>query len=211
MLSRGKFITIEGQDGAGKSTNIAVIEQYLSGHNISYVKTREPGGTPFGEQIRQLLLGSNEELIGDKAELLLIFAARAQHIAAVIEPALAGGNWVLCDRFTDATYAYQGGGRGLSFSDIGELEQSVQGSLRPDLTLLLDLPVLMGESRAGQRSKPDRFEQQQIEFKQRVRECYLSLAKTHPQRIKVIDASANLQQVKAAIVNLLEDFVRSND
>ena len=206
MVQRGKFITIEGQDGAGKSTNIAVIEKFLLEQKLPFVKTREPGGTAFGEKIRELLLNSDDQAIGNKAELLLIFAARAQHIDEVIEPALARGDWVLCDRFTDATYAYQGGGRGLSMADIGEMEQSVQGSLRPDLTLLLDLPVALGESRAGQRSQPDRFEQQQLEFKQQVRDCYLNLASTYPQRTKIIDASATLQQVETAIIDTLEDF-----
>ncbi|MBT8115419.1 MAG: dTMP kinase [Arenicella sp.] len=211
MAGRGKFITVEGQDGAGKSTNIAVVERFLAEQKISFVKTREPGGTAFGEKIRQLLLSSGDELIGDKAELLLIFAARAQHIIEVIEPALSKGEWVLCDRFTDATYAYQGAGRGLSMADIGEMEQSVQGSLRPDLTLLLDLPVSLGQSRAGQRSQPDRFEQQHVEFKQRVRDCYLSLAETHPQRIKIIDASASLERVEALIIETLENFFISRD
>jgi len=131
---RGKFITIEGQDGAGKSTNIAVIQRYLNAQSISFVQSREPGGTTFGESIRQLLLNSDDDHIGDQAELLLMFAARAQHITQVIEPALNRGDWVICDRFTDASYAYQGGGRGLAMSDIERLEQHVQGELRPDLT-----------------------------------------------------------------------------
>lgn len=204
---RGRFITIEGQDGAGKSTNVAVVEQFLKANNIGYVQTREPGGTPFGEQVRELLLNSGDDKIGDMAELLMMFASRAQHIEKVIEPNLALGKWVLCDRFTDATFAYQGGGRGMSMQSIADLEQSVQGSLRPDLTLLLDLPVALGESRAGQRSSPDRFEQQKNVFKQRVRECYLQRADAEPERIKIIDASQSLQDVDAQVTSVLEAFV----
>jgi dTMP kinase len=151
---RGKFITIEGQDGAGKSTNVTVVKDWLAEQGIEFKHSREPGGTHFGETIRDLILNSASGQsrvsgFGDKAELLLLFAARAQHIEEVIEPTLAGGNWLLCDRFTDATYAYQGGGRGLSWDDIAQLEQAVQGSLRPNLTILLDLPVELGESRTG--------------------------------------------------------------
>ncbi|MFT5574156.1 MAG: dTMP kinase, partial [Cryomorphaceae bacterium] len=131
--ARGSFITIEGQDGAGKSTNVEVVQAYLQQHDIDFVHTREPGGTTFGEQVRDLLLGSGDDSLGEMAELLLVFAARAEHIKQVIEPALSQGKWVLCDRFTDATYAYQGGGRGMSMSEIAKLEQSIQGSLRPDL------------------------------------------------------------------------------
>ena len=210
-MKRGKFITIEGQDGAGKSTNVAVIEAWLDERGIGYVHTREPGGTKFGERIRALILGSSDDSFGSDAELLLMFAARAQHILEVIEPALRSGKWVLCDRFTDATYAYQGGGRGISKSTIESLEQTVQGELQPDLTILLDLPVEIGESRAGARSAADRFEQQQLDFKQRVRDSYLERAQQHPDRIKVVDASTSLQHVKDAIraelsiaVNLLD-------
>jgi len=194
---RGKFITIEGQDGAGKSTNVAVIREYLEQQGIAFVQTREPGGTAFGEKVRELLLNSGDDLISDKAELLLIFAARAQHVLEVIEPALADGVWVLCDRFTDATYAYQGGGRGLLDDDIRTLEDHVQGRLRPDLTLLLDLPVELGQSRAGQRSEPDRFEIQRMDFKQKVRTAYLD---------RVVDASQPLTKVQSAIIAELKLF-----
>ncbi|MFT6006283.1 MAG: dTMP kinase [Pseudoalteromonas tetraodonis] len=204
--ARGSFITIEGQDGAGKSTNVEVVQAYLQQHDIDFVHTREPGGTTFGEQVRDLLLGSGDDSLGEMAELLLVFAARAEHIKQVIEPALSQGKWVLCDRFTDATYAYQGGGRGMSMSEIAKLEQSIQGSLRPDLTLLLDLPVELGESRAGQRSEPDRFEKQQIGFKQKVRDCYLQRAAAEPKRIKLIDASQSLQDVKDQILKALTEF-----
>ena len=207
---RGKFITIEGQDGAGKSTNVSVIESWLKQQKIEYVQTREPGGTQFGETVRELILNSDDTQFGDKAELLLMFAARAQHIEEVIEPALASCKWVLCDRFTDATYAYQGGGRGVSMDDISQLENSVQGALRPDLTLLLDLPIELGESRTGLRddnSEADRFEQQQQNFKQRVRDTYLSIAEEHPARMKIIDASQSLGEVKSAVESILSKFL----
>jgi len=207
MSKRGKFITIEGQDGAGKSTNLAVIERFLTQQKIDFVKTREPGGTPFGENIRELLLSSGDHRIGIMAELLLVFAARAQHIQELIEPTLSQGQWVLCDRFTDTTYAYQGGGRELELDAIASLEQIVQGDLRPDLTVLLDLPVALGESRAGRRSNPDRFEQQKIEFKQRIRDCYLQMAAEQPQRIRVIDASLSEDEVAQSIIRILNAFV----
>ena len=209
MAKRGKFITIEGQDGAGKSTNVAVIESFLEQQGISYIKSRDPGGTPFSENIREILLNSSDTEIGDTAELLLVFAARAQHIEQVIEPALTRGDWVLCDRFTDATYAYQGSGRGLGNSLIAQLEQSVQGDLRPDLTVLLDLPIEIGESRAGQRSSPDRFEQQQLNFKQKVRDGYLVLAKEHAHRVKIVDASKDIAAVAESINDVLDDFYRN--
>jgi len=206
-MQRGKFITIEGQDGAGKTTNIEVIKAYLEEASIPFVQSREPGGTALGESIRELILHSGDDHIGDKAELLLMFAARAQHIQDVIEPALKRGDWVLCDRFTDATYAYQGGGRGMNMKDISELENTVQGKLRPDLTVLLDLPVELGESRAGQRSEPDRFEQQKLNFKQQVRDCYLSRALTEPDRIKVVDASLSIDQVRESIQSVMKSFI----
>ena len=209
MAKRGKFITIEGQDGAGKSTNIAVIESFLQQQGISYIKSREPGGTPFSENIREILLNSSDTEIGDTAELLLVFAAGAQHIEQVIEHALTRVDWVLCDRFTDATYAYQGSGRGLGNSLIAQLEQSVQGDLRPDLTVLLDLPIEIGESRAGQRSSPDRFEQQQLNFKQKVRDGYLVLAKEQAHRVKIVDASKDIAAVAESINDVLDDFYRN--
>ena len=204
---RGKFITVEGQDGAGKSTNIGVVQRFLEHKSIDFVVSREPGGTSFGESLRELLLNSGENEVGDMAELLMMFAARAQHIEDVIEPALSSGKWVICDRFTDATYAYQGAGRGLKLSNISKLEYVVQGGLRPDLTILLDLPVVLGEQRAGQRSDPDRFEQQKIDFKQRVRDCYLQRAEVEPCRIKTVDASRSIEHVDASIVQILQEFV----
>ena len=207
--NRGKLLTIEGQDGAGKSTNVAVIEAWLKSHKIAYRKTREPGGTKFGEVIRELILDSDSNSFGNTAELLLMFAARAQHIEEVIEPALANGEWVLCDRFTDASYAYQGGGRGVSAADIAALEQVVQGSLRPDLTILLDLAVEVGESRANARSEPDRFEQEKRGFKQRVREAYLAIAKASPERVKLIDAGQSIQSVEHEILIVLDAFLEA--
>ena len=212
---RGKFITIEGQDGAGKSTNVAVVEAWLREQGIEFQRSREPGGTQFGETIRELILKSGSahsgvSQFGDKAELLLLFAARAQHIEEVIEPVLASGKWLLCDRFTDATYAYQGGGRGLSWNEIAQLEQAVQGNLRPDLTLLLDLPVELGESRTGKRDKgfePDRFEQQKLDFKQRVRDAYLKIAANEPKRLRIVDASASLADVEGQIEKILSQFL----
>lgn len=204
--SRGKFITIEGQDGAGKSTNVAVIQAYLESNNIDYVHTREPGGTPFGEKLRNLILDSEKDFFGDKAELLLMFSARAQHLEAVIEPALAEGKWVLCDRFTDATYAYQGGGRKMPVSDIQTLEMLVQGQLRPDLTILLDVPVEVGLQRAQSRGEADRFEKEKIKFKQRVRDTYLLIAQSHPKRVRLVDASQDIDAVKQQIVTVMQDF-----
>ena len=168
------------------------------------VRTREPGGTVLGEKIRGLLLEADDTRICDDAELLLMFAARAQHLAEVIKPALAEGKWVLCDRFTDATYAYQGGGRGIPMQRIAVLEEWVQGELRPDHTLLLDMPVELGLARAGARSAPDRFEQEQQAFFERVRNTYLERARQEPERIHVIDAAPELEQVQAAIARELD-------
>jgi len=206
-LMRGKFITIEGQDGAGKTTNVDVIKQCLSDASINYVHSREPGGTKLGEAVRELILTSGDATIGDTAELLLMFAARAQHIEELIEPALSKGQWVLCDRFTDATYAYQGGGREMVMDNIKLLENYVQGNLRPDLTVLLDLPVEVGENRAGLRSEPDRFEQQKRDFKQKVRSCYLERASAEPSRITVVDASRGIDEVQVSVRKLIERFI----
>ena len=196
MESRGLFITVEGGEGVGKSTNMAYLEQHLSDLGIDIVVTREPGGTALGEDIRELLLRPREDEMTANAELLLIFAARAQHLAQVVEPALAQGRWVLCDRFTDATYAYQGGGRGLPVPIIRELEQLVQGELRPDYTLLLDASVEVGMSRARGRGELDRIEQEQTEFFERVRQTYLELASESSGRYRVVDASKPLAAVE---------------
>jgi dTMP kinase len=204
---RGKFITLEGGEGVGKSSNIAFIAELLRQHGKEVVLTREPGGTPLAERIRTLLLDKNETAMCADTELLLMFAARAQHLAEIIVPALHHGKWVLCDRFTDATYAYQGAGRGIANSRIAQLENWVQAELRPDLTVLLDLPVHEGLRRANHRSAPDRFEQERADFFERVRQGYLELARRSPQRYRVIDASPELAVVQQQITKALQPYL----
>jgi dTMP kinase len=206
-MKRGKFITLEGGEGVGKTTNLRFIQGYLQQQNISVTVTREPGGTTLAEKIRQLVLDADSEKVAETSELLLMFAARAQHIQHVIAPALAQGNWVLCDRFTDATYAYQGGGRGVSIETIAWLEQLVQGELRPDLTLLLDAPIEIGMERAQKRGAFDRFEVEKISFFTRVRDMYLSRAAQQPERIKVIQAHQSLANVQQDIIEVMQQFV----
>ena len=205
--NRGRFITVEGQDGAGKTTNLEFIRSILKGHGIPVVETREPGGTELGEQIRDLVLHSADIDIAPASELLLIFASRAQHIQHLIRPALEQGEWVLCDRFTDATYAYQGGGRGMPWEDICALENLVQKTLRPDLTLLFDVDVETGRRRAAQRAPADRFETEGESFKQAVRATYLKLAHASPERIKVIAANQPLDAVQRQVARVLEGFI----
>lgn len=200
----GRFITIEGIEGVGKTTNIEFIDSLLKDAGREVVLTREPGGTPIGEDIRGLLLGHKHDGMSDDTELLLMFAARAEHLDKVIRPALAEGKDVLCDRFTDATYAYQGGGRGIAVEHIAVLETWVQAELRPDLTLLLDVPVAVGLARAGNRSAPDRFEKEKHDFFERVREMYLQRAKAEPQRYRIIDASQPLDDVQSQIRTALQ-------
>jgi dTMP kinase len=207
-MMRGKFITLEGVEGVGKSTNLAFIKEHLEKYNIPVVITREPGGTLMAEKIRQLLLDADSETVTEQAELLLMFAARAQHIKHVIEPALAQGNWVISDRFTDATYAYQGGGRSMKISTIEWLEHFVQGNLRPDLTLLLDAPVEIGMARVKKRTVIDRFEAEKINFFERVRRGYLLQMELHPQRIKLIKANQPLVEVQRAIAENLRVLLR---
>ena len=201
------FITVEGIEGAGKSSNIAFTENLLRSHGHDVLLTREPGGTLLGEELRALLLGHKHDGMHDLTELLLMFAARAEHLHGKILPALEAGKWVICDRFTDATYAYQGGGRQLDTSAISTLENLVQGSRRPDLTLLLDLPVETGLARAAKRSEPDRFERQKLEFFQRVRQAYLEIARQQPARVKVIDASPELDQVQQQISDIMTPYL----
>jgi dTMP kinase len=203
----GAFITVEGIEGAGKSTCMALLERVVRAAGQSVLLTREPGGTALGEALRGLLLGHRHDGMGVDTELLLMFAARAEHLHAVIEPALARGTWVLCDRFTDATYAYQGYGRGVAIERIAGLEHWVQGERRPDLTLLLDLPVELGLERAGRRSAPDRFESQPGPFFERVRQGYLALAAAAPARFRVIDASRDLADVEAQIEAAVKGFL----
>lgn len=209
-MSKARFITVEGMEGAGKSTCMALIEQRIRARGHELLVTREPGGTPLGEDLRGLLLGHRHDGMSDDTELLLMFAARAEHLKARIEPALASGIWVLCDRFTDATFAYQGYGRGIDIARIGQLENWVQGERRPDLTLLLDLPVAMGLERAGKRSAPDRFESQQMAFFDRVRDGYLRLADAAPSRFRVIDAAQDLASVSATIGDQIDRYLDAN-
>jgi len=204
---RGKFITVEGIEGVGKSTNIAFIHKLIQTTGIDVVTTREPGGTPLGVAIRGLLLDPHYTGMNPDCELQLMFAARAEHLAKVILPALGQGKWVLCDRFTDATYAYQGGGRGIAREKIARLEQWVQGDFRPDLIVLLDVPVAIGLARAGNRGTLDRFEQEQVDFFERVRQAYLELARTHDGRYRVIDASQPLATVQRQLDTVLRPYM----
>ena len=208
-MPRGRFITVEGGEGAGKTSNLTFIQEFLETAGKTVVFTREPGGTPMGEEIRNLLLGHQHSGMAHDTELLLMFAARSEHLQQKILPALESGDWVLCDRFTDASYAYQGAGRGISRERIAILEQFVQGDLRPDLTLLLDVPVEMGLERAGRRSDPDRFESEAQDFFYKVREGYLAIARQEPHRVKLIDASPGLDQVQQQIASVLKEFMES--
>ena len=201
----GRFITVEGGEGAGKTTQLAFMRDYLEQAGCRVVVTREPGGTMLGEDIRHLLLGHRHNGMTLAAETLLMFAARAEHLDKVIRPALAEDCWVLCDRFTDATYAYQGGGRGLPLERIAVLEDWAQGELRPDWTLLFDLPVTVGLARAGKRSAADRFEQEDVAFFARVRAIYLDRAARHPDRYRVIDADRPVDVVRAEVQRWLAD------
>lgn len=206
-MTKPLFITLEGTEGVGKTSNMEFIKSMLNDKGIDFVETREPGGTPLGETLRAMLLGEDFKGMSDDSELMLMFAARAEHIAQVIKPALEKGQWVLCDRFTDATYAYQGGGRQLNIKRIEVLENWVLGDLRPDLTLLLDAPISVGRERAGKRSTPDRFEQERDGFFNRVRDTYLSRAKAEPNRIKVIDASGDLNSVQQHISSIINKII----
>lgn len=205
----GLFITLEGPEGAGKSTNREYLAERLREQGVDVLLTREPGGTPLAERIRELLLDPSDEPMAADTELLLVFAARAQHLQQVIRPALAKGSVVLCDRFTDATYAYQGGGRGLSIERIAQLEQFVQAELRPDLTLIFDLPVEVGLARAAARGRLDRFEQEGRGFFEAVRQAYLQRAEQAPQRYRVLDAGQTLAQVQADIDALLPSLLEA--
>lgn len=204
--ARGRFITLEGGEGAGKSTQLAAVRDWLVARGHEVLVTREPGGTPLGERLRELLLHEAGDMSAE-TETLLVFAARAEHLARVIRPALAAGTTVVCDRFTDATYAYQGGGRGLGIERIAALERWVQQDLRPDLTILLDLPVAQGLARAGNRGAPDRFEREQVAFFERVRAAYLAAAAREPARVRVVDATLDAAEVTRRIVAILEDVL----
>lgn len=205
-MARSLFITVEGGEGAGKSTLLAAIREWFESRGREVIVTREPGGTPVGERIRDVLLHQAGD-IDAATEILLIFAARAEHLSRVIRPALAANKVVLCDRFTDATYAYQGGGRGIPDQRIATLETWTQNDLRPDITLLLDVPVDIGLERAAGRSVPDRFEREQATFFQRVRQAYLSIAQRDPRRVHVIDASRSAAEVRQSALSVLEKMV----
>ncbi len=205
-MKPGRFITLEGGEGVGKSTNLEYIWQLLEDRQIQVTLTREPGGTVVAEKIRSLLLEVQEETISQQAELLLVFAARAQHIQNVILPALQRGQWVICDRFTDSTYAYQGGGRNMDMNAIAWLENNMQGGLKPDLTLLLDAPVELGMQRAKHRGKLDRFEIEQRAFFERVREVFLQRANQDKNRYRIIDASLSLSEVQAQIHRAIDNI-----
>ncbi len=206
-MSLGKFITLEGGEGVGKTTQLKFIQQFLYQRGVSVITTREPGGTVFAEKLRQLLLQEFQETVSEKTELLLMFAAREQHLTEIIQPALQRGTWVVCDRFTDSSYAYQGGGRQIKVSSIKWLEFFIQGELVPDLTLLLDAPIELGLQRARERDESDRIESQDLAFFERVREAYLQQARRHSQRIKVIQAEQSLAAVQYQIIEHLQKLL----
>jgi len=203
----GRFITIEGIEGVGKSTNVACIADYFRERGDTVVVTREPGGTELGERIRSLILDTPREGLSDLGELLLMFAARAEHLNDVIRPALQRGEVIVCDRFTDATFAYQGGGRGMDAAAIATLRDLVQAELEPDLTILLDADTDISAERVAARGdSKDRFEQEQVEFFRRVRRAYLATAEANPHRVRVVDAAQPLESVREQVTNILEEF-----
>jgi dTMP kinase len=204
-MATAKFITLEGIDGAGKTTQLESLVAWLRGKRVTTVVTREPGGTPLGEQLRAMLL-DNAMCMHPETEALLMFAARREHLDKVIIPALAQGSWVVSDRFTDASFAYQGGGRGLKWEKLEALESWTQDMLQPDLTIYFDLPAELGQQRVSAIKARDRFEQERLDFHQRVREAYLMRAGQFPQRIHVIDARQPVDAVKAAVEQLLTNL-----
>ncbi|MBE7527031.1 dTMP kinase [Nitrosomonas sp.] len=204
-MQRGKFITFEGIDGAGKSTHLAWLEHYLQDKGLEVVVTREPGGTALGEALRQLLL-DHRQAMHPETEALLMFAARREHLDKVILPALDRGAWVISDRFTDASFAYQGGGRGMSTEKLEKLEQWVQEEFSPDLTLYFDVPVTLGRERVQSSRTADRFERETDPFFERVRQAYLQRAQQFPRRIRIVNGSQPLAAVKAAVAEIVEDF-----
>lgn len=206
-MERGRFITIEGIEGVGKSTNMEVLVERISAAGYQVLTTREPGGTPLAEDIRDILKDRSDEPIPEIAELLLLFAARSLNVNNVIIPALDAGTWVVSDRFTDSSRAYQGGGRGIPMETIDRLADWVHGDAWPDLTILLDAPVEIGMQRAGKRGTPDRFEQERHDFFQRVRECYLQLASHEPSRFVIIDTTQDLDDVKADVLAVADQLL----
>lgn len=204
MSARGKLVTLEGGEGAGKSTLLQGLRAHLSQRGVDVLQTREPGGTPLGEAVRALVLDAKQQGMCAESEALLMFAARAQLVREVLEPALASGRWVLCDRYADASYAYQGGGRGMDMDAIAQLDAIATEGLKPDLTLLLDLPVAHGRARASGRSEADRIEREEDAFFERVRATYLARAAAEPQRFRVLDASRSAEEVLAAAIAALD-------
>jgi len=207
-MERGKFISVEGIEGVGKSTNIDVVVRRIEAAGHKVLTTREPGGTPFAEDIREILMNRNDEPIPEIAEVLLMFAARSFNVNNVIVPALEAGTWVVCDRFTDSSRAYQSGGRGIPMETIDMVADWVHGDTWPDVTILLDAPVEVGMERAGKRSAPDRFEQERHDFFQRVRECYLQIAAREPDRFVVIDTTRDIDEVSSDVANLIDQILR---
>ena len=206
---RGRLITLEGGDGVGKTTHIELLDAYLTEQGISVLTTREPGGTALGEALRKVLLRGELEC-GAETEMMVLFAARTQHLHAVLRPAISRGQWVLCDRFTDATFAYQGGGRGIPFERIKQLETFVQEGFQPDLTLLLDLPVEAGLARtAGRGGHADRFEKQNLAFKERLRQSYLRRQRDHPDRIRYVDASGSIDEIQVILQQHIQTLLIS--
>jgi dTMP kinase len=206
-VKRGRFITIEGIEGVGKSSNIEVLVRHIENAGYEVLTTREPGGTPLAEDIRDLLMHRGDEPIPEIAELLMMFAARSLNVNNNIRPALTAGQWVVCDRFSDSSRAYQSGGRGLPMEMVNQLVEWVHGDLRPDLTILLDAPVELGLARAGNRSKPDRIEQEKSEFFARVRECYLQLAAAEQDRFVVLDTERELPEVQTEVIALAQQLI----
>lgn len=209
-MESGKFITVEGIEGVGKSTNIAVMVERIESAGHRVLTTREPGGTPLAEDIRDIVMNREDEPIPEIAELLLVFAARSLNVNNVILPALEAGTWVISDRFTDSSRAYQGGGRGIPMETIDRLADWVHGESWPDLTILLDAPVELGMQRANSRGAPDRFEQERHDFFQRVRACYLQLASREPSRFVVLDATRAIDEVKADVALIIDELISSN-
>lgn len=208
-MKKGKFITVEGIEGVGKTTNIEFIRNRIDAAGIGCEVTREPGGTPMAEEIRNTLLSNRTEIVCEETELLLMFASRAQHLRQFILPKLSHGDWIVCDRFTDATYAYQGYGRGQSLANITLLENMVQSTFRPDCTILLDAPVEVGLHRAKKRGELDRFEKENVEFFSRVREGYLELAAKDPHRYRIVDATVSIENVQQQLSLVLDDLINN--
>jgi len=206
----GMFISLEGSEGVGKTTSLQFIQQYIESQGHQVLVTREPGGTPMAEELRDILLAEREEKVEEDTELLLMFAARCQHVAQVIKPALEQGIWVICDRFVDASYAYQGGGRGIDFAKIEQIENFCLQGFKPDLTLLLDMSVEEGIARTKKRGAADRFETEKMEFYERIRAAYLQRAKNDPKRVSVIDAAPSIELVQKSLAIALESVCSAN-